>query len=40
MQVGADTYLFFDNLGHGPESAVRLLNVNAAAIDTSDFVHT
>ena len=40
VQVGADTYLFFDNLGHGPESAVRLLNVNAAAIDTSDFVHT
>jgi len=38
VQVGADTYLFLDNLGHGPESAVRLLNVNASAIDTSDFV--
>ena len=37
VQVGADTYLFFDNFGHGPESAVRLLNVSASAIDAHDF---
>jgi len=37
VQVGADTYLFFDNFGHGPESAVRLLNVSANAIDAHDF---
>lgn len=38
VQVGADTYLFFNNQGHGPESAVRLLDTNAATIDTGDFV--
>jgi len=38
VQVGADTYLFFGNSGHGPTSAVCLTNVDATTIDTSDFV--
>jgi Ca2+-binding RTX toxin-like protein len=38
VQVGTDTYLFYDNFGHGPESAVQLIGVTASAIGTSDFV--
>jgi len=38
VQVGADTYLFFGNGGHGPEDAVCLTNVSAALIDGNDLV--
>jgi len=38
VQVGTDTYLFFDNTGHGPASAVCLLNVSAASIMMDDIV--
>jgi len=38
VQVGADTYLFYDVFNHDPLSAVRLMNVSANAIDSSDFM--
>jgi len=38
VQVGADTYLFFGNSGHGPDQAVCLTNVDATTIDGRDFV--
>ena len=37
VQVGTDTYLFYNVFDHEPFSAVRLMNVNATAIDSSDF---
>ena len=38
VQVGSDTVLFYDNFGHGPESAIQLLHVDARMISTQDFV--
>jgi len=38
VQVGNDTYLFWDNFGHGPESAVRLEGVHASAVNMFYFV--
>jgi len=39
VQVGSDTYLFFSATGAGSaDSAVRLFNVVAAAIDGADFI--
>jgi len=38
VQVGADTYLFYDVYNHDPQSAVLLLNVSASAIDSFDFI--
>jgi len=43
LQVGSDTYLFYSNLGWpggAIDSAVRLDNVSAGAVDRSDFVVT
>lgn len=37
VQVGADTYLFWDGGPENPASAVRLLNVSAATIGVDDF---
>jgi len=37
VQVGADTYLFWDGGAGNPASAVRLLNVDAATIGLDDF---
>ena len=37
VQVGADTYLFWDGGPDNPASALRLLNVNAATIGIDDF---
>lgn len=37
VQVGMDTYLFWDGGPDNPASAVRLLNVNAATIGIEDF---
>ena len=37
VQVGDDTYLFYDNFNHAPEAAVRLINFSASAIDSFDF---
>lgn len=39
VQIGSDTYLFFDNFAHAPASAVLLLNVSASAITTADFAY-
>ena len=39
VQVGPDTYLFWDNYGNGPEMGVRLANVNAYAIQDQSFWH-
>lgn len=36
IQVGGDTYLFWDNFGDGPESGVRLQGISASAV-SSDF---
>jgi len=38
VQVGADTYLFYDNVTSGPDSAVQLINVLASGIGTEDFL--
>jgi len=37
VQVGSDTYLFFDHHGNAIEQAIRLAGVNAASITASDF---
>lgn len=37
VQVGDDTYLFYDTFHHDPQSAVRLLHVSAGTIDSFDF---
>jgi Ca2+-binding RTX toxin-like protein len=37
VQVGLDTYLFWDNYGNGPEMGARLASVNAYAIQVSSF---
>jgi serralysin len=39
LQVGADTYLFYTvgNLGSSADAVVKLVGINAAAIDQSDF---
>jgi len=37
IQVGNDTYLFWDNFGHGPESAVRLEGIRATTINIDYF---
>jgi len=39
VQVGADTYLFYDVFNHDPLSAVRLMNVSASMIDSTDFAY-
>ena len=39
VQVGSDTYLFWDNYGNGPESGLRLANVNAGQVQWQDFYH-
>lgn len=38
VQVATDTYLFFDAMGHGLDSAVCLTNVGASSITMSDIV--
>jgi len=37
VQVGNDTYLFWDNFGHGPESGVRLEGIRASAVNFDYF---
>jgi len=37
VQVGNDTYLFWDNFGHGPESAVRLEGIHASSVSMLYF---
>jgi len=39
VQVGGDTYLFWDNHGSGPEGGVRLANVNAWSVQWESFWH-
>jgi Ca2+-binding RTX toxin-like protein len=39
VQVGSDTYIFWDNFGNGPEGGLRLANTNAAMIDGNSFYH-
>ena len=39
VQVGPDTYLFWDNYGSGPEMGVRLANVSAYSIQDQSFWH-
>ena len=39
VQVGPDTYLFWDNYGNGPEMGARLANVNAYTIQDQSFWH-
>lgn len=37
VQVGTDTYLFYDNSGGAPASAVHMMNVAASVMNTDDF---
>ena len=37
VQVGNDTYLFWDNFGEGPESAVRLGGIQAIGVNNGFF---
>lgn len=39
VQVGPDTYLFWDNFGNGPEAGLRLANTNALAVRDDSFYH-
>ncbi|MBW8744222.1 MAG: hypothetical protein JF628_07740 [Sphingomonas sp.] len=39
VQVGPDTYLFWDNYGNGPEMGARLANVSAYSIQDQSFGH-
>jgi len=39
VQVGPDTYLFWDNYGNGPEMGARLANVSASSIQDQSFWH-
>ena len=39
VQVGSDTYVFWDNYGNGPEGAVRLANVSVWSVQWDSFWH-
>jgi len=39
VQVGSDTYIFWDEHGAGPESAARLIGINANTLVATDFIY-